>query len=318
VRLSKVSIPVGAIIDSAKFYINVTSAQSEKVNLHRITSDWQESNATWNNFGGNYNSNIEGNFTPTNSDWYSVDITSLVNSWADSTYPNYGLLVRETSPAQIQIYTSKESGISPYFKVWWTLMKRNGFDSTDVISDTYIQSDQGDTNFGNSNELTTGWQDNVETQTLVRFEIERTPIGGCTRSSGYWKTHSAYGPAPYDSTWALIGEDSTFFLSSKSYYQVSWTPPKLGNAYYMLSRVYIAAELNFLKGADPSDAQDAFDEATTLFNTYTPEEIGNLKGGNSLRQEFISLKNILAQYNNGYIGPGSCSSKYDARYLKID
>ena len=38
--------------------------------------------------------------------------------------------------------------------------------------------------------------------------------GGCTLTQGYWKTHSEYGPAPYDDTWALLpaGADSPFFL----------------------------------------------------------------------------------------------------------
>lgn len=29
--------------------------------------------------------------------------------------------------------------------------------------------------------------------------------GGCTLTQGYWKTHSRYGPAPYDTTWAKVG-----------------------------------------------------------------------------------------------------------------
>ena len=36
---------------------------------------------------------------------------------------------------------------------------------------------------------------------------------GYTLTHGYWKTHSSYGPAPYDDTWALvspIGEDTQF------------------------------------------------------------------------------------------------------------
>jgi len=77
------------------------------------------------------------------------------------------------------------------------------------------------------------------------------PCGGdgCTLTPGYWKTHSAYGPAPYDPTWALIGEDTPFFLSGISYYEALWTEPKGGNAYYILAPAYIAARLNVLNGA---------------------------------------------------------------------
>ncbi len=133
------------------------------------------------------------------------------------------------------------------------------------------------------------------------------PCGGCSLTIGYWKTHSENGPAPYDDTWALLssGADTPFFLSGDSYYNVAWTAPG-GNAYYILAHQYIAAELNMLNGADFSDAQAAFDEATVLLNTYTPAQIGALKGKNAIRQNFINLATILDNYNNGLIGPGHC------------
>jgi hypothetical protein len=310
VETSKITIPIGAAIDSATFNINVTSALGEEVTLHRVTGDWAEMTATWNNFGGSFDAVVEGTFTPAGAGWYSVNVTTLVSGWVDSTYANYGILLMETFQAQPQPYTSKEAGTSSYLKIYWTLNGSTGFDSTDASADTYINSALADSNFGGTAELITGWQDSTaENQTLVRFEIEQEPIiigDGCTRGYGYWKTHSAYGPAPYDDTWALLGEDSTFFLSGKSNYEVIWTPPSGGNAYYMLSHHYIATQLNLLTGADPSEVQEALDDATDLFNTYTPEFIGELSGGDSLRQEFISLKGMLEQYNEGEIGPGSC------------
>ncbi len=147
---------------------------------------------------------------------------------------------------------------------------------------------------------------NQKKYSLLKFEFETPPpSGGCTLTPGYWKTHSQYGPAPYNDTWAIIGENTTFFLSGQSYFDVLNTSPA-GNAYYILSFQYIAAQLNFLNGADPTDAQDAFDQATTLFNTYTPAQIGALKGSNATRQLFISLGTTLDNYNNGLIGPGHC------------
>lgn len=132
--------------------------------------------------------------------------------------------------------------------------------------------------------------------------------GGCTLTPGYWKTHSEYGPAPYDATWAQLadGADTTFFLSGKTYYQALWTPRR-GNAYHLLAFQYIGAELNLLAGASvPSLVTTAFDEATALFETYTPAEIEALPGGSSLRQQFIMLSEILGDYNEGYLGPGHC------------
>ena len=143
----------------------------------------------------------------------------------------------------------------------------------------------------------------------VLVEVE-CPLG-CTLTPGYWMTHSAYGPAPYDDTWSLIEpdeEDTTFFLSGQSYYEVLHTAPR-GNAYYQLAFHYIAAELNFLNEAGaPTDVQDAFDDATTLFETYTPSEVGGWRGNQGQRSTFIELAGILDDYNNGVIGPGHCDA----------
>ena len=142
---------------------------------------------------------------------------------------------------------------------------------------------------------------------------------GCTLTMGYWKTHneSFSGGAPPDPTWELLGdvdgdlveefEGEDFFLSGQTYFEVFWTA-SAGNVYYNLAHQYIAAQLNFLDGADPTDAQDAFDDATDLFETYTPAEIALLKGKNGkvLRAEFITLAGILGSYNEGDIGPGHC------------
>jgi len=304
-EFSRANIPFGSTIDSAKFYINVTTATDEEVTLHRITADWEELAVTWTNFAGSFNTNTEGSFTPNATGWYEADVTQLVSNWLDDTYPNFGVLLKEESPAILQTYSSRETDVIPYLKIWWTLNGSNGFDSTTAMTDTYIRPDSSDVNFGSSAILITGWQDNAEVQTLVRFEIEIS-YTGCTHSKGYWKTHSNYGPAPYDTTWILIGEDSPFFLSNQSYYEVMWTPPRGGNAYYILAHQYIATELNFKGGADPGEIQDLFDECTDLFNTYTPADIGSLRGSDPVRQQFLELKNSLDQYNNGIIGPGQC------------
>lgn len=125
--------------------------------------------------------------------------------------------------------------------------------------------------------------------------------GGCTLTLGYWKTHSQYGPAPYDDTWAQVGEDTIFYLSGQSWYQVLWTAPQ-GNPYYILARQYIAAYINTLNGASTTPAVDAaLASAVALFNTWTPANIPN-----DQRAAFVGAAMILDQYNNGDIGPGHC------------
>lgn len=132
-------------------------------------------------------------------------------------------------------------------------------------------------------------------------------VSSCTYTQGYWKTHSTYGPAkPYNETWAKIGEDTPFFKSGKSYYQVLWTNPSGGNAYYILAHQYIAAKLNILNGASSTPEVDAaLMWAENFFNTYKPTD----KLSSNIRSQALSYANLLDQYNNGSIGPGHCSAE---------
>ena len=127
--------------------------------------------------------------------------------------------------------------------------------------------------------------------------------GGCTLTPGYWTTHSSYGPAPYDDTWALVGEDTAFFSSGSSYHRVLWTPPQ-GNAYYILARAFIAAQLNQLNGAASTAAVDsAMAWAAVFFSSHTPASTLS----RAERATVISYAALLDQYNNGDVGPGHCS-----------
>lgn len=125
---------------------------------------------------------------------------------------------------------------------------------------------------------------------------------GCSLTPGYWKTHSAYGPAPYDDTWDLVDEDAPFYMSGKSWYGALWTPPQ-GNAYWILARAYIAAYLNDLNGADTTVIEAQLTQAHLLFVKYAPGDV--TKG--AIKKLFTDLATILDNYNNGLIGPGHCS-----------
>jgi len=128
-------------------------------------------------------------------------------------------------------------------------------------------------------------------------------VTGCTLTPGYWKTHSKYGPAPYDDCWATIGEDRPFYSSGKTVYEAINTPPKGGNAYYILSFQYIAAVLNYNCGASvPDDLWEELIFADTFFSTHTPSSPLTKEE----RAAVIEAAAILANYNSGIIGPGHC------------
>jgi hypothetical protein len=139
--------------------------------------------------------------------------------------------------------------------------------------------------------------------------------GGCTLTPGYWKTHSKYGPAPYDDTWVLVdpdGEDSLFFDTGKTWYEVLWKSPKKGNAYYILAHAYIAAALNEANGASiPPEVATAMSGAEILLDRFDgdPESMSGLGGKRALRVRgrFINHAELLDDYNNGIIGPGHCT-----------
>jgi hypothetical protein len=322
-QLNKLVLPEGATVTSAVLYLYAFEANDEQtVNVHRVTEEWIEEEVTWidritstnwGTAGGSFDPNVEASFVPAATGWVSVDVTVLVQKWINDpmNYPNYGLLLKQNETSETTRYYSREGLEPPYVEITYdaTSATLTGAD----LPDAFIRST--DINpLGTTDRLVIGnISDSPKKRVLIKFDIESTPDDngdGCTLTPGYWKTHSKYGPAPFDETWNEIGEDSDFFLSGQSYYQVLWTDPKGGNAYYILASAYIAAELNQLNDADFTDAQDVFDQATDLFNTYTPDEVGSWKGGKHPMKEerdlFIYLAGILDDYNNGRIGPGHC------------
>jgi hypothetical protein len=142
--------------------------------------------------------------------------------------------------------------------------------------------------------------------------------GHCTRSQGYWRTHSRYGPEPRDPTWNRIspeGEDTLFYRSGQTWYQVLETPPAGGNEYYILANQYIAARLNHLSGASSTAEVDAaLDWAAGYFESEAPQgpqqgppqDAPPGPGRNGLRDEALARAELLDSYNSGRVGPGPC------------
>jgi len=136
---------------------------------------------------------------------------------------------------------------------------------------------------------------------------------GCTYTQGYWKTHTKYdGKNPIgskrDDTWENVGEDTTFFLSQQSWYEVFQTEPSNdnGGAYYSLAHQYMAAVLNTYNPAStPADVVTAMADAKTFFETYEP-----LTWQLTVDQSYVTgLADTLEDYNSGGIGPGHCDEK---------
>lgn len=109
--LLKFDLPVigtGSQVVSAKLCLNnypylTTEVLNDIINVHRVTKDWNESSANWENMNDAYDKRVDGAFNFYG--WYtlvdgkptimseSVDITSLVQKWYTST-PNYGIMLK--------------------------------------------------------------------------------------------------------------------------------------------------------------------------------------------------------------------------------
>lgn len=109
--LLKFDLPVigtGSQVVSAKLCLNnypylTTEVLNDIINVHRVTKDWNESSANWENMNDAYDKRVDGAFKFYG--WYtlvdgkptimseSADITSLVQKWYTST-PNYGIMLK--------------------------------------------------------------------------------------------------------------------------------------------------------------------------------------------------------------------------------
>lgn len=144
--------------------------------------------------------------------------------------------------------------------------------------------------------------------------IPDEPPGGCTYTQGYWKTHSAFGPAKKtDPTWAsslasgpsttFLDNGDSFFSPSKTWYQLFWTPPK-GNPDIILAHQFMAAYLS-TNQAEPATmtatVQAAYDAALAYF-----------EGGSATRAQKLAWANTLDRFANGLEGTPHCGDEITA------
>ena len=110
-RFPALPLPAGAVVVSAHLELYMHAADTPDamdLSVHRMTSPWTESGATWNDMDGANAWNASGgggDFDPTSVDlvtgvtngtgWYSWNVTSLVKGWWNGTVANHGLLVRQ-------------------------------------------------------------------------------------------------------------------------------------------------------------------------------------------------------------------------------
>ena len=119
VRYDLSSIPVNAAILSATawFYVYKDHPQGP-VDIHRITADWAEADATWDSMSANFDSAVLTSIPaqPVAGNWVAVNLTSQVQAWANGE-PNYGIMLGSTSEGVQAQYRSRESTNPPILEV---------------------------------------------------------------------------------------------------------------------------------------------------------------------------------------------------------
>jgi len=112
-------VPAKAAILSATAWFYVDSEHSEgSVDIHRITADWTETDATWDSMGDNLDSSVLATIPtqPAGDVWVSVNLTGQIQAWVNGE-PNYGITLNTTSDGVDAEYASRESANEPYLEI---------------------------------------------------------------------------------------------------------------------------------------------------------------------------------------------------------
>ena len=140
---------------------------------------------------------------------------------------------------------------------------------------------------------------------MASTAIDARAEAQCQFTQGYWQNRAENANDPSTEVWLLIRDD-VFYSSGLSYRQVLMVPSQ-GNAYWILAHQLVAAEANYMLGAQaPSLVSDALARANQLISQYTPAQIAAMPKSSELRQELIALSRVLDDWNNALIGTGEC------------
>jgi hypothetical protein len=142
-----------------------------------------------------------------------------------------------------------------------------------------------------------GHEDTGEHGDTGKHEDTGDEHDGCVRTMGYWRNHSALATNPNQQIPWPISE--TTQLCGASWWTWLRTPPVGGNAWIILARQWIVAQLNDASSADvPQHIAEAMTAAEALLADCVITD--------AERAQAIELAELLDAYNNGLEGVDSC------------
>jgi hypothetical protein len=301
---AQVTIPQGSVINSAVFSIYVLNSPNyQLVNLHRVTADWGETSVSWASFAGSFDPAVVGSFTTDSVGWRTVDVTALVQAWANGTYPNFGIVLMQ-GLTPYNVYHSSEAltpSLRPKLEIHYTPPGGAATETTiqrpdaaqDGVADAYIWELYPAYNGGSSEILWTGNVENREKYSLIRFDFAVLPPPPGTGTPGYWKNH----PDAWPDGGVMIG--GVFFTKDDAIALMS-TPVARDKTLTMFNAL-VAAKLNVLAGNDGSCIAEAIAQADAWLAAY-PVGSGVMAGGaRSPWRVGQPIANRLNAYNNGLL-----------------
>jgi hypothetical protein len=130
------------------------------------------------------------------------------------------------------------------------------------------------------------------------------PVGGCTYTQGYWKTHGPIPTGNNSNEWPV----TSLTLGSVSYtdlelLSIFGATPAGGNGLVSLAHQLIAAKLNVENGADGTSVAAAIAAADALIGGLVVPPVG---AGSLPSSATSSLTATLDSFNQGLTGPGHC------------
>jgi hypothetical protein len=100
------TVPTGAVVDDADLILyqyNSVGSGSFTVGLYQVISGWEESNITWSNQPNSSTGAEATRNVYTSTAWRNWDIDDLVKGWLDGSIINYGMLLKATNEASINM-----------------------------------------------------------------------------------------------------------------------------------------------------------------------------------------------------------------------
>lgn len=99
IKFDLASLPANQTITTATLRIYLVTSWDfpntyRTITTYRVTSNWAENSITWNNAPGYGTPYGSKSIAHSAWGWYEFDVTNLVKSWVNGTYPNYGIMLR--------------------------------------------------------------------------------------------------------------------------------------------------------------------------------------------------------------------------------